>query len=170
MDQQEGHHTHSGTGSVAGCVSPTVTTLLNRKSQSVHSAVTHTVTIVIAVPHGIILGAVAKEGEVPKAAVGVWGCRLWPPRCTGNPRTGFCSQRRMAVPAGHPERSGVSSASQRCPGTRWTGSCPPLRGHLCPACRFPCRGSSPPGDVARPVGAGGLRRGPRPGLRMRTGT
>lgn len=164
MDQQEGHYTHSGTGTVAGCVS-----LLNRKTKSVHSAVTHTV-IVIVVRHEIILGVVAKEGAVPKAVVGVWGCRLWPPRCTGNPHTGFCNQRRMAVPAGHPERSGVSSAFQRCPDTRWTGSCPLLHDHLCPACHFPCRGSSPPGDVAHPVGAEGLRRGPGPGLRMRTGT
>lgn len=119
-------------------------------------------------PHEIILAVVVKGGVVQKAGVGVWGCRLWPPYCTGNPRTGFCNQRRTAVPVGHPEHSGVSSAFQRCPGTRWTGSCPHLHDHSCPAFRL-CRGSSLPGGVAHTAGAEGLRRGPGSGLRTRTG-
>lgn len=148
---------------------PPLTTLLNIKTRTVHSTVTHTVTIVTVVPHEIILVVAAKGGAVLKAGVGVWGCQLWPPRCTGNPRTGFCNQRWTAELAGHPERSGVSLAFQRCPGTRWTGSCPRLHDHLCPAFR-PYRESSSPGGVARPARAECLRRGPTSGLRMRTGT
>lgn len=72
----------------------------------------------------------AAAGEaVLKGGAGAWGCSLGSHRCNGTPRIGICSQTWTAGMAGPPVRSEVSSAFQKCPGTRLTGLRQPRRAH-----------------------------------------
>lgn len=73
-------------------------------------------------PDQELIWVMGAGGEaVPKAAAGAWGCSLWSHRCSGSPHIGICSQTWTAGTAGPPVRSEVSSAFQKCPGTRSTG-------------------------------------------------
>lgn len=111
----------------------------------------------------------AVEEAVLRAGVGAWRCSLWSHHCTGIPHIGICSQTWTAGTAAPPARSEVSSAFQKCPGTRSTGLPLQHRAHLCPSCRLWSVESSPGGGEG-PERGECQRRDPEFVQRRKTGT